>query len=85
MALTASPAGDVTMQTSTQLTDIAATPVSSHSSEPLAAADSGVPGCRKKMPEPVGGMSVLYNNVRYPESARADSLEGRVLLQFGGL
>ena len=40
MALTASPAGDVTMQTSTQLTDIAATPVSSHSSEPLAAADS---------------------------------------------
>ena len=34
------------------------------------------------MPEPVGGMSVLYNNVRYPESARADSLEGRVLLQF---
>ena len=33
-------------------------------------------------PELIGGLAVLQAEVVYPEAARADRLEGRVILQF---
>jgi len=34
------------------------------------------------MPEMIGGMEAFYNNLRYPEEARAEGLQGRTILQF---
>src|SRR5690606_4959594 len=36
----------------------------------------------EKMPEPVGGMSSIYNKVEYPDIARKAGIEGRVVVQF---
>lgn len=35
-----------------------------------------------KMPEPIGGMAAIYQNVRYPESARIGGFEGRVEIKI---
>lgn len=34
------------------------------------------------MPEPVGGMQAIYENIRYPDVARRVGIEGRVIIQF---
>lgn len=34
------------------------------------------------MPEPVGGMEAIYNNLDYPAAARRAGIEGRVIIQF---
>ncbi|MEX0681600.1 MAG: energy transducer TonB [Balneolales bacterium] len=34
------------------------------------------------MPEPVGGMQAIYDNIHYPEAARRAGIEGRVIIQF---
>lgn len=34
------------------------------------------------MPEPVGGMEAIYENMVYPEAARRAGVEGRVIIQF---
>lgn len=34
------------------------------------------------MPEPVGGMEAIYENMEYPEAARRAGVEGRVIIQF---
>ncbi len=34
------------------------------------------------MPEPVGGMQAIYDNLIYPEAARRAGIEGRVIIQF---
>lgn len=34
------------------------------------------------MPEPVGGIEAIYNNLDYPEAARRAGIEGRVSVQF---
>lgn len=36
----------------------------------------------EKMPEPIGGMQAIYENIRYPELARRAGIEGRVVVQF---
>jgi TonB family protein len=36
----------------------------------------------ENMPEPIGGMQAIYNNVTYPEAARKAGIEGRVVVQF---
>jgi TonB family protein len=36
----------------------------------------------EKMPEPIGGMKAIYDNVTYPEIARKAGIEGRVVVQF---
>ncbi|MCH8494771.1 MAG: TonB family protein [Balneolales bacterium] len=36
----------------------------------------------EKMPEPIGGMMAIYEHVRYPDSARRDGIQGRVVIQF---
>jgi TonB family protein len=46
------------------------------------AASDSIRTTAEVMPEPIGGMAAIYNNLRYPESARMDSLQGRVVLQF---
>jgi TonB family protein len=53
----------------------------SPSVQTFAASDS-IRTTAEVMPEPIGGMAAIYNNLRYPESARVDSLQGRVVLQF---
>jgi TonB family protein len=35
-----------------------------------------------RMPEPIGGMASIYQNVRYPESARIGGFEGRVVVKI---
>ena len=34
------------------------------------------------MPEPVGGMQAIYDNISYPDAARRSGIEGRVIIQF---
>lgn len=34
------------------------------------------------MPEPVGGIEAIYNNLKYPDVARRAGIEGRVSVQF---
>ncbi|MDI6401392.1 energy transducer TonB [Balneolaceae bacterium ANBcel3] len=34
------------------------------------------------MPEPVGGMQAIYDNMVYPDAARRAGIEGRVIVQF---
>jgi len=34
------------------------------------------------MPEPVGGMQAIYENLTYPDAARRSGIEGRVIIQF---
>lgn len=36
----------------------------------------------EEMPEPVGGMKAIYENLIYPEEARRAGIEGRVIVQF---
>lgn len=36
----------------------------------------------ESMPEPVGGMVAIFENLRYPETARRAGIEGRVVVQF---
>ncbi len=34
------------------------------------------------MPEPIGGMQAIYENMQYPDAARRAGIEGRVIVQF---
>ena len=34
------------------------------------------------MPQPIGGMQAIYENIRYPDAARRAGIEGRVIVQF---
>ncbi|MDG5768259.1 energy transducer TonB [Balneolales bacterium ANBcel1] len=34
------------------------------------------------MPEPIGGLQAIYNNIVYPDAARRAGIEGRVIVQF---
>lgn len=36
----------------------------------------------ESMPEPVGGMAAIFENLTYPETARRAGIEGRVIVQF---
>lgn len=36
----------------------------------------------EEMPEPIGGMRAVYNNLVYPELAKRAGIEGRVVVQF---
>ncbi|MFO8030751.1 MAG: M56 family metallopeptidase [Cyclonatronaceae bacterium] len=36
----------------------------------------------ESMPEPVGGMTAIFENLSYPETARRAGIEGRVIVQF---
>lgn len=36
----------------------------------------------ESMPEPVGGMMAIFENLTYPEAARRAGIEGRVIVQF---
>ncbi|MEX2639992.1 MAG: energy transducer TonB [Balneolales bacterium] len=36
----------------------------------------------ENMPEPVGGIEAIYNNLEYPDVARRAGIEGRVSVQF---
>ncbi len=36
----------------------------------------------ESMPEPVGGMAAIFENLTYPESARRAGIEGRVIVEF---
>lgn len=36
----------------------------------------------EQMPEPIGGMQAIYEELRYPEMARRAGVEGRVVVQF---
>lgn len=78
MALTAPTSGNTAQ-------DVAAAAISAPYSPSFnltpAAVDS-VYRVAETMPEPIGGMAAIYNNIRYPEAARADSIEGQVVIQF---
>ncbi|MCF8296846.1 MAG: energy transducer TonB [Melioribacteraceae bacterium] len=34
-----------------------------------------------KMPEPIGGLATLQENIQYPENARTNNIEGNVIVQ----
>lgn len=52
------------------------------SSSQTAETEADIAGIDFRMPSIIGGQEMLYRNMQYPDRARRDGIEGRVMLEF---